>query len=36
MGVGLVMTAKENAAFLINSFEHVNKALRKNEDVNMK
>jgi len=35
MAVGLEMTTKENAAFLINSFEHVNKALRVKENPDM-
>lgn len=33
MAVGMEMTTKENAAFMINSFEHVNNALRmKNKE----
>lgn len=35
MAVGLEMTTKENAAFMINSFEHVNKALRVKESTDM-
>jgi len=35
MAVGLEMATNTNAAFLINSFEHVNKALRMKESENM-
>jgi uncharacterized protein YwlG (UPF0340 family) len=35
MAVGLEMVTKENAAFMINSLEHVNRALRVKEDEKM-
>jgi len=38
MTIGMEMVTKENAAFMINSFEHVNRALRvkENEDMTRK
>jgi len=35
LAVGMEMTTKENAAFMINSMEHVNNALRVKESEDM-
>jgi hypothetical protein len=35
LAVGMEMVTEKNAAFMINSFEHVNKALRVKESEDM-